>query len=114
MIKQDSDTENGLHEGYGYIDNALYDGLGRLSHAGGRLHVTSGYRCPRGDLAAPNGTGNGFHTYGRAADLYEYSIRVTENRYPTPEEFAFLETLAKLEGARTLGGYADWHLHVWW
>lgn len=115
LIKQDADTENGLHDGYGYIENALYSGLDRLSHAVGfpYLHVTSGYRCPRGDLAA-DGTGNGYHTYGRAADVYEYQIRVIENRYPTPEEFELLEELAQMEGAATLGGYSDWHLHVRW
>ncbi len=116
LIRQDADTENGLHEGYGYIDDALYHGLDLLGHAlsPSMLHVTSGYRCPNGDLAAPGGTGNGFHTYGRAADVYEYSIRVTEDRYPTPEEFAILEELAWEAGARTRGNYADRHLHVVW
>lgn len=101
FIKQDSDTESGKHEGYGYVHDAMYAGFAELEAAWGRkLHVTSGYRCPNGDVAA-GGSGNGYHTRGRAADLYDYEIRVVQNRYPTKKEFDELRFLAELLALRT-------------
>jgi len=82
LIKQDGDTENGVHKGYGYISSSLLGGIADLKAAFEEISdrtftPTSGYRCPNGN--AHNSSGNrSHHVHGQAVDFYT-TIGWTEN-----------------------------------
>ena len=46
-------NEGGIHRPYGIMDPSLMNGVQQLRDLyGGPIRLTSGYRCPRGNLAA--------------------------------------------------------------
>ena len=74
LIKQDIDTENGVHKGYGYISSALLGGITDLKSSFEEISdqtftPTSGYRCPNGNAHNPSGN-RSYHVHGQAVDFY--------------------------------------------
>lgn len=78
LILQDSDTENGQHNGNGFVHADLASGYTSTeSNYGDSIRITSGYRCPAGDRAT-GGSGRGWHVFGRAVDIVPTTVNDAE------------------------------------
>ncbi len=72
FILQDSDTENGLHSGYGFIDSRLPSGFSLIEqHFNASFRINSGYRCPKGNGVTPGAGTLSKHMLGLAVDFQE-------------------------------------------
>lgn len=70
FIRQDSDTENGLHNGYSFIDPSLPIGFSLIEqHFNASFRINSGYRCPKGKEDTPGDAPFSQHVLGLAADF---------------------------------------------
>ncbi len=108
-------SDGNPHTGVGIIKSALTTGLEatRTSYNRGGITLSSGYRCPHGNLAV-DGVAQSIHMQGKAADMYSTDHGGTGW---TETEFNLLRTAAATTSPTenlNWSSYTDRHLHVAW
>lgn len=118
--------EGNPHTDYGWVQQSLKSGIQGMRDAYGPLPLSSGYRCPHGNLSIPHASPKSWHMEGRAADISVKSLAGVDDNWNrmTKDERARVEAIwndldeiARASGAMDLQpftAYADRHYHAAW
>ena len=119
--------EGNPHEHYGWVSQALKDGLDDMrTRWGDELKLSSGYRCPHGNASIPGASPTSWHIEGRAADISvkwlagvgsDWPDMSTAERVRVEKIWYQLHDIAQDTDATDLqpfGAYDDRHYHAAW
>ena len=119
--------EGNPHTDYGWVSQALKDGLDDMrTRWGGQLKLSSGYRCPHGNASLPKAVSTSWHLEGRAADIsVKWLAGVWSNwsGMSTAEQVRVRKIWYRLDeiaddldqiDPQPFEKYADRHYHVAW
>jgi hypothetical protein len=104
------------HSPWGWIQSSLTTGLeATRTNYGAAIYLSSGYRCPHGNLGV-GGVTNSHHMRGRAADMYRNAAHTWQNE----AEFNVLKAAAEATNPMPIESFDyntypnDHHYHAAW